>query len=269
MSASDYLRTRLAAQQRVTSTRKPTDSSEYTHKIRLSSSSRFFADGTSVGTLRRNADDSILVGNSHPSLAFKKASTGRTPLASEYTSFYGSTASSLDIAAQNTGVRKSLICIDPKNQPSIPDWQYRTGSDFVRNIKCIDTEKGVQDLHRDTVFVDNTIRLSAMLPSKVDGCSINNVEDARHNHKPGIQIDVDNQRYAVGKDFFMANPPNPQGTNVSGNRKRGGYLGNRAPYVERKQGFVKPTEPIPQAPGPQGQDIEQLRINSPTFVPKT
>jgi hypothetical protein len=56
----------------------------------------------------------------------------------------------------------------------------------------------------------------------------------------------------------------PQGPNVSPN-KVGGHLGNRTAYVERKHGYVKPTETIPVAPGGQGQYPAHLKINNPTF----
>jgi len=284
MSAGDYLRTKLAAQQQITSTRKPTDSSEYTHKVRLASSGTFFADGTSVGSLRRNNDETPLVGNAHPALSYKKASTGRTPLASDYISYIGSTSSSLDIIAQNTQGRKQLLCTSLAATPvnsnlvSLQNLKspYTTASDYIRSIKCAELKTGVQDLQRDSVFVDNTIRLGSMVPSKVTpklttsvaGCCVAPIEKATHTDKTGIRIDVDNQRFAVGKRFFMSNPPKAQGDNVNNANKLGGYVGPRPNYIERKHGFVAPTDPIPVAPGPQGQDIQQLKINSPTFFQK-
>jgi hypothetical protein len=85
---------------------------------------------------------------------------------------------------------------------------------------------------------------------------------ANHTHSPGLSVAV-NPTSAPGKQFFMANPPMPQGPNVSSN-KVGGYLGPRSVYVERKHGYVKPTGPIPTAPGGQGQYPAQLKINNAT-----
>lgn len=267
MSASDYLRTKLASQQHIASTRKPTDSSEYTHKLRLAASSTFFVDGGSVGALRRNTDEAVLVGNSHPALSFKKSTTGKTPLASDYTSYSGHHSSTQDIIAQNTRGPKNLLCT---SLPAGPVVKYTSASDHIRTVKCPDIDTGVQDVQHSGVFVDNTIRLIAGHPRMVDtdGCCDFNIEHPNHTHSPGIRVGVDNQKHATGKRFFMSNPPLPQGDNVNNRNKIGGYLGVRYKYVENKKGLVKPTDQIPKAPGPQGQQIEQLKINSPTFFIK-
>jgi hypothetical protein len=97
-----------------------------------------------------------------------------------------------------------------------------------------------------------------------DKCCNNNIEDPNHTHSPGIQVAVDNQRYALGKKFFMANPPLPQGPNVS-KHKVGGYIGHRSKYIENKHGHVDPTRPTPKAPGGQGQNPANLKINKPTL----
>jgi hypothetical protein len=96
------------------------------------------------------------------------------------------------------------------------------------------------------------------------GCCDHTIEDPNHTHSAGIRVDVDNQMYAVGKHFFMVSPPLPEGPNVS-DHKVGGYLGPRSRYVENKHGFAGRSAEIPTAPGPQGQDIAQLKINQPTL----
>jgi hypothetical protein len=57
MSYTEYLRSKLSAQQKVTSIRKPTDASVYTQKTRMSASGNgFFIDGKSVGSLYGSTD---------------------------------------------------------------------------------------------------------------------------------------------------------------------------------------------------------------------
>jgi hypothetical protein len=105
-----------------------------------------------------------------------------------------------------------------------------------------------------------------MVPALVDGCCGTAMLVPNHQNKLSHQIDVDNQPYAVGKPFFMSNPPLPEGPNVSDN-KVGGWLGPRPGYVENKHGYVEPTKPTPEAPGGQGQRIAHLQINKPTLFP--
>ena len=257
MSYTEYLRNKLSAQPKVTSIRKPTDASVYTQKKRMAAAQVFFTNGTGVGSLYGSTDRPA---DNHGVASYSKL-TGKGAAASDFTTYAGSTASALDINAQQSGGKKSLLCF------SVPasSWSYRSASDGMRSRKCADDVSGVMDSPGAPLFEDNTIRLSAMDTKQIIGCcGSNKIEKANHTHSPGIGTDINNQRYALGKQFFRPNPPNPQGPNVSDN-KVGGYLGPRTKRIEQHHGFVKPTEPIPKAPGGQGQFPEQLKINKPTL----
>uniref|UniRef100_A0A6C0JNZ8 Uncharacterized protein n=1 Tax=viral metagenome TaxID=1070528 RepID=A0A6C0JNZ8_9ZZZZ len=267
MSSSDYLRTKLAAMQRVVSVQKPTDSSAYTGKLRMAAARQgFFIDGTSKGSLRNNTDDAPMYGNNpHAPVSSFKSSAGEIPLSSDRTTFAGSTAAWYDIQAQNAGGKKNLLCVNPTSTISPPSFSYSSGSDHTRILasSCLTKTGGVTDSPGDPTFVDNTIRLSAGVESKVTGCCGPQIEDANHTHSPGLPLNK--QVEAIGKPFYIA--PNPQPNNVA-RKQGGGYLGPQVGYVENKQGFVEPTRPIPKAPGPQGQRKAVLRINDPTFFSK-
>ena len=260
MSYTEFLRSKLAAQQRVTSVRKPTDASVYTQKTRMAASRTFFDDGTSVGTLTKQTDRPVF---NNKSVSNTKAS-GRVPCASDFTSYSGSWASRKDMADQTTGGKKNIPCVTASPNPN--NWGYPTASSWISANKTICPAERGEPLSSNVQFVDNTIRLSAMVPQLVDGCCEPGFLVANHSNKLSHQIDVNNQPYAVGKPFFMSNPPLPEGPNVSDN-KVGGWLGPRPGYVENKHGYVEPTKPIPEAPGGQGQSIAHLQINKPTLFP--
>jgi len=276
MSSGDYLRNKLASLPKVTSIRKPTDSSVHTRRVRMAGSGNgFFVDGPSVGSLRNNTDTTPLyVNNPHASVSSIKATAGRVPSASDYTTYAGSRAAALDILNQNTrgNELKSLMTVQPPPAPRAS--QYRTSSDVTRILKsdCRTNTGGVTDGPGAPLFVDNTIRLSSGVPSKVDGCCGTgigkaNIEDANHTHSPGLLTNnpFSQQNMPYKKPGYEV--PNPQPPNVAP-KQGGGYLGPRSVYVENKHGFVQPTAPIPKAPGGQGQDKATLRINDPTFFNK-
>ena len=267
MSSSDYLRTKLAAMQRVVSVQKPTDSSVYTGKLRMAAARQgFFVDGTSKGSLRNNTDDAPMYGNNpHASVSSFKSSAGEIPLSSDHITFVGSSAAWYDIQAQNAGGKKELLCVNPTSSPAPPYFKYASGSDNTRILanNCLTKTGGVTDSPGDAIFVDNTIRLSAGIESKLTGCCGSQIEDPNHTHSPGLP--VNKQINAIGKPFYI--PPNPKPSNLAP-KQGGGYLGPRFGYVENKQGFVKPTPPLPKAPGGQGQVKAVLRINDPTFFSK-
>jgi hypothetical protein len=267
MSSSDYLRTRLAALNKVVSITKPTDSSVYTAKKRMATSaSGFFIDGSSIGTTRNNTDDTPTYGSVlHRVAAYQKTSTGKVPLSSDYTTYAGSAAAAYDIRAQNAGGQRLLLCVDPAQLPPTPYFNYVSGSDHTRALKCADNKNSVTDGPGAPLFVDNTIRLSAGVPSKVNGCCGPQIEKPVHTIKDTLLVGTNNQRYSVGKPFYVAE--NQQPANVAP-KQGGGYLGPRTTYVERKHGYVQPTLPTPVAPGGQGQDKAVLRINDPTFFNK-
>ena len=267
MSYTEFLRTKLASQQKVTSVRKPTDSSVYTQKQRMAAVGNYsFVDGTSVGTLVKQTDRPVF---NNAAVSSKKHS-GKVPSASDFTTYSGSRASALDLKDQAKNLKKDLICVDPVGSPPCPIWtgtypKYSSASDFMRlKKKCPDNVSGVLDSPGKPLFEDNTISLSAMHPQKAIGCNANHkLEDANHTHSPGLQV-VLSQPYAVGKPFFMANPPQPQAENTSP-LKVGAYYSPLSGYVENKHGYVMNTREVPKAPGGQGQDIAQLKINKPTL----
>lgn len=260
MSYTEYLRTKLASEKKVVNVKNTTDASLSTSKVRMIASQVFRQNGTSVGSMVVATDRPTL---NHSAISYVKAS-GRTPDCSNYTTYRGRVGIDNDMAYR-VGGKKVLPCVDPDVSPPTPgSWTYPSASNVTKAKASCPRERG--DDISDVKFVDDTISLSATHPRMVatDGCCTHNIEDPVHTHSPGIRIDVNNQPYAVGKSFFMSDPPLPRGPNVSDN-KVGGYLGPRSIYVENKHGFVAPTSEIPTAPGGQGQDITQLKVNKPTL----
>ena len=262
MSYTEYLRTKLAAEKKFVAVQKPTDASMYITKKRMEATQVFYQDGTSVGTLTKQTDRPVY---NNASVSSKKA-TAKHIDASTYTAYRGHQGIDKD-SPYRAGGKKELPCVDPTSCPPTPgDWTYPSASNAIKSKVSCPGELGLPV--SDVKFVDNTIALSAMHPRMVatDGCCDHKIEDANHTHSAGIQVDVDNQPYTVGKPFFMANPPLPEGPNVS-DHKVGRYLGPRSRYVENKHGYVKPSAPTPTAPGGQGQEPAHLKINAPTLFP--
>ena len=254
------MRRKAAVTPIVLNTLKPTDASMITMKKRMESSRVFFVDGGSVGTLLKNTDRNV---DNNPALSSRKV-TGRPPDASFYTSYRGGQA-----IGDDTSYRRGKILQDSalgccNVQPS--SWSYSSGSDYMRSLKCKDIMSGVIDAPGAPLFVDNTIRLSSGAPNLVadNGCHNSSIVAPNHTHSPGLNL-VNNQPYALGKPFFMANPPEPEGPNVSP-RKVGSYYTPKSGYVENKHGYVRLSDPIPVAPGSQGQEIAHLKINKPNLA---
>ena len=260
MSYTEYLRTKLSAQQKVVNVRNPVDASLYITKKRMESSRFFDVDGTSTGTLNKGTDRVV---PNNAAVSFAKRTIGKHVDASVFTGYRGSQGIRND-SPYLAGGKKDLPCVNTSLNPPTPlGWTYPTASSHTNAKVSCPAERG--DPISDIKFEDNTISLSAMHPRMVTAeCCDHKLEDANHTHSSGIQVAVDNQPYAVGKGFFMKNPSQPQGPNVSPH-KVGGYLGPRSGYVENKHGYVMPTNPTPEAPGPQGQEIAQLKINAPSL----
>jgi len=265
MSYTEYLRTKLSAQQRVVAVRKPTDASHYTQKQRMSATrNNFFADGTSVGSLVKSTDRPVF--NNATVSGIKES--GKGACASDFTVYKGSGSSwyDLNLQAESAGTKKNLLCVSGR-PPTPVGWKYPNASNFTKSKVSCPSERGANI--SNIQFRDNTISLSAMHPAMVSVQGDERTCDIvvpNHTHSPGIQVDKNSQPYALGKSYFMASPPKAQGPNVSPN-KLGGYVGVRTPYVENKHGYVEPTKPIPKAPGGQGQEIAHLQINKPTLFP--
>lgn len=256
MSCTDYLRTKLAAQQKVVAVQKPMDASSYTQRKRMAASQVFFRDGSGVGTITKQTDRPV---NNNASMSYTKA-TGRPPPASAYTSYIGSNASSQDIIVRNAGGLRNLPCVAQPDTTAL--WKYPNASMITKQREACPAIQGAPI--SDIKFVDNTISLSASHPRMMSDCCDHKIETPNHTHSPGIQVNVDHQKYAIGKPFFMRAPPLAEGPNVS-RHKVGGYIGNRTPHITVDHGYVEPTRPTKTAPGGQGQNIAHLRINQPTL----
>jgi len=258
MSYTEYLRTKLSAERKVVNVKNTTDASMSTSKVKMIASQIFRDNGTGVGTLTKQTDRPV---NNNASISSIKPS-GRVPDASMYTTYRGHNGIGTD-SPYRAGGKKVLLCVDPLVSPPTPgDWTYPSASNVTKAKESCPVERG--DAISDVKFVDDTISLSAAHPRMVNGCCDHNLEDPNHTRSAGIRVNVDNQKYALGKPFFMANPPLPEGPNVSEN-KVGGYLGVRSGYIENKHGFVARSSQVPTAPGGQGQTIAQLKINKPTL----
>jgi hypothetical protein len=256
MSYTEYLRTKLASQQMVVNVRNSTDASMATTKTRMMAS-RVFLNGGAYGTLTKQTDRPV---DNNPSNSAYKTSGGRVPDASAYTAHRGYIGIGEDLPFR-AGGQKLLPCVNPSVSPPTPGgWKYPTASSVTRSIMSCPSQRG--DDISNIQFSDNTIRLSAAHPRMVAvECCGSRIEDANHTASPGIQ--PSKQPYALGKGFFMSSPPLPEGPNVS-DHKVGGYLGPRPPLVYNNHGFAGRTRPRPVAPGGQGQDIPQLKINKPS-----
>jgi hypothetical protein len=252
MSYTEFLRNKAAAHKKVVDVQRPMDASSYIHRQRLAATQIFPVDGSGVGTLVKSTDRNV---NNNAAVSSRKQ-TGRPGGASDYTSYVGNGASRQDINTRNTVSSKSLPCVA---MPTTVD-TMKNASSRTNAIASCPSERG--DSISDIQFVDNTISLNSLAPKLLSATS-GTCFAANHTHSPGLSLAV-NPTSAPGKPFFMASPPMPQGPNVSRN-KVGGYIGPRSAYVERKHGYVKPTGPIPVAPGGQGQYPAHLKINNPTF----
>lgn len=263
MSYATYLSNKLASQQKVVTVRKPTDASMITQKRRFEANTIFFADGQGVGSLAMDTsrpDGTPLL--QHASTSFKKGTTRPTD-ASSYTAYRGSQGIR-DDAAYSGIVQKLLICAP---EIEIDGSKYKTSSDYLRSKGC---ELSSHQPHTASelggpLFVDNTIRLSAMVPDMMgDGCCKDSTVAANHNHSPGLPIH--RQNFAVTQHTFMAAPPGFQNQGVGGARI-GAYYTPKSGYVENKHGNDLNVNPR-RTPGPwvytPGAPAH-LKINRPTL----
>jgi hypothetical protein len=261
MSYATYLSNKLASQQKVVTVRKPTDASMITQKRRFEANTVFFADGQGVGSLAM--DTSRPTGTpllQHASTSSKKSST-RPADASAYTSFRGAQGIR-DDAAYSGSARKTLLCA-PEIQ--IDGSKYKTAADVTRDKLACDTSNALRDPPK---FVDNTIRLSAMVPDMMgDGCCKDSTVAANHTHSPGLPICNQQQNFAVTQHTFMAAPPLFQNKGVGGARI-GAYYTPKSGYVENKHGNDLRVNPrrVPTMWRFSSGAPAHLKINDPTFA---
>ena len=260
MSYTEYLRRKAAAEPVILNTKKPTDASMYTLKQRLSASSVFRPDGSSVGTMIEGKDRS---GNDHRPLSYVKK-TGRPVDASTYTAFLGSQGIRDDAAYErgriltNSNDSGSVSSCVPIHAPVAP----KQASQFTRELIDCHTARG--DPISDKVFVDDTIRLSAGVPDMVSEpttcCPERAIHDVKQKsafpHTPNRPSQAGGQYAVVG----------PNITTPDDARKVGAPVASfYPPYVEKHHGNdlnVNPKRPfVKYKPG--GLPAH-LKINDPT-----
>jgi hypothetical protein len=262
MSYATYLRNKLDSQPKIMSLRKPEDASQHTHKKRLESTQVFFADGQGVGSLERTttrSDGTPLL--SHPAVSFSKSTT-RPANASTYTAFRGHIGVGDDAKFRNGG--KQVVTEGCIPIPEVDGSKYKTAADVTRDKLACDTTNALRDPPK---FVDNTIRLSAMVPDMVEGaCAITTSGPSTHTHSPGLPICNQQQNFALTQHTFMAAPHEFQNQGVGGARI-GAYYNPRSGYVENKHGNdlnVNPRRvPVPWRFSPGAP--AHLKINDPKF----
>lgn len=258
MSYATYLQNKMAAQQKVANVRNPMDASHYTYKKRLESNQVFFADGKGIGTLIMDTTRPTLL--QHPADSYKKASL-RPADASDYTSYRGAQGISTD-AAYTSQNRKDLLCIP---MPAVDSSKYKTAGDVTKDKLACDTTNALRD---PPLFVDNTIRLSAMVPDMVsgDGCCNNELVAANHTHSEGIHPPTHPSQAHGKRSEIMRAPREFQNQGVGGSRI-GAYFNPRSGYVENKHGNDLNVNPR-RTPGPwrfsEGAPAH-LKINRPTL----
>lgn len=172
MSYTEYLRRKAAAEPVILNTKKPTDASMYTLKQRLSASSVFRPDGSSIGTTIETNDRS---GNNHRPMSYVKK-TGRPTDASTYTAFLGSQGIRDDAAYDRGRIRQDCSGCAPSVNFEVYSGGVRTpgmattqASQVTRQVQACPAVRG--DPISNQVFVDDTIRLSAGVPDMVNGGS--------------------------------------------------------------------------------------------------
>jgi hypothetical protein len=160
MSCSVYLRSKLASEPTILNTKKPTDASMFTQKVRHIASQDFSTAGNSYGTTLQSSDMSY--GGMNHAVTSNLKNTGRPGPASAFTAYRGSQAVNND-AAYNRGLIVNPTTMTPAQCALIdnPVAPPQSVSDLLRrNIGC---KVAVGEQHDPNtlgprVFVDNTIR---------------------------------------------------------------------------------------------------------------
>lgn len=266
MSYATYLRNKTASAPKITSLHKPTDASQHTHKVRLFSNQTFFSDGRGVGSLAMDTSRPTGIPLlQHASTSYAKGST-RPADASDYTSFRGHVGVDNDSKYLGGGKITTQTCCQI---PEVDSSKYRSASDYSRSKGCelSSHQPHIESELSGPLFVDNTIRLSAMVPSMMgDGCVNAPLVAANHTHSPGLPIGAQQQNFSVTQHSFMAAPPLFQNKGVGGARI-GAYYTPKSGYVENKHGNdlnVNPRRtPVPWVYSPGAP--AHLKINRPTL----
>lgn len=265
MSYSVYLRNKAASKPIKIDTQRPSDASLHIQKKRFQANQTFFADGKGFGSLAmdtsRPAGTPLL---QHAASSYQKATT-RPAAASDYTAYRGGQGVDKDTRYLVGSPIVNRSCCQVDESPETV--KYASASDYLRSKGCelsshqphIAVELG------GPLFVDNTIRLSAMNTRMVgDGCVNAPLVAANHTHSPGLPVCP--QNFAVTQHSFMAAPPGFQNKGVGGARI-GAYYTPKSGYVENKHGNDLGVNPR-RTPGPwvytPGAPAH-LKINRPTL----
>jgi len=206
------LQNKRDAQHKVLKVQRPVDASTYITKRRFESNQKFFEDGKGVGTLRIDTDRNR---DANPSVSFTKHIT-RPADASEFTAYRGHIGVNTDAPYRAGGVKTQLCTPIPEQDGTL----YSPAGDYTKTLRCN------KDLASKTLFVDTTIRLSAMTP-----CT---TPQANHVHSQGLaycpQKESTNQTSRV-----VVAPHSFQNQGVGGTRI-GGYYTPKSGFVEKKHG---------------------------------
>jgi hypothetical protein len=266
MSYTEYLRRKAAAEPVILNTKKPTDASMYTLKQRLSASSVFRPDGSSVGTMIEGKDRS---GNDHRPLSYVKK-TGRPVDASTYTAFLGSQGIRDDAAYERGRIQQDCSGCAPSVNFQVysgtgvrtPNMATTQASQVTRQAQACPAVRG--DPISDKVFVDDTIRLSAGVPDMVSEPTTCCPERAIHDTKEKKAFpQTPNRPSQAGGQYAVVGP---NITTPDDARKVGAaVMSFYPPYVEKHHGNdlnVNPKRPfVKYKPG--GLPAH-LKINDPT-----
>jgi hypothetical protein len=278
MSYTEYLRRKAAAQPVILNTKKFEDASMFTQKQRLAASTVFRLNGGDIGTTIEANDRS---GNAHRPMSYQKQ-TGRSADASDYTAFLGSQGIRDDAAYNrgrlltNSNSAGSISACVTIAAPIAP----KQASQFTRQlIDCHTLHRdGTADPISDQAFVDTTIRLSAALPTMVNGGSYVNGKwtpaattccpaEAIHDIKDkSAYPQTPNRPSQAGGQYAVIGPntTSPDDARKVGAPVRSDHL----PYVEKHHGNdlnVNPKRPfVKYKPG---GFPAHLKINEPTHYP--
>ena len=161
MSYSVYLRSKLASEPTILNTKKPTDASMFTQKVRMIASQDFPTNGQAYGTTLQSSDMSY-GGLNHPTTSNLK-NTGRPGPASAFTAYLGSQAIRTDAAYQRgIIVNPTFMGTAQCNAITNPAAPPQSSSDFLRKtqgqkVSCVGEQHDPNTLGPN-LFVDNTIR---------------------------------------------------------------------------------------------------------------
>jgi hypothetical protein len=261
MSYTEYLRRKDAAAIKIVNTRENTDASTHTWRVKMSSSTVFSPDGSSVGVVNRPQD---LSGDSLKKvMSYRKDSGGSTPDASQFSQCLAGRALAASLTSANAK-SSPTITVAPCCVNIVPTVPALSGSDFIRQgLAC---QVAIGEPHNlstltPPVFVDNTIRLSVgIVPCATTASHI------IHEVKEKKSFPLEPARPSQAGGQYAIIPAST--TRPDDARKVGAALRN-IPYVEKHHGndlSVNPRRPFLRYQIPAGSPAH-LKINEPNHYP--